>query len=121
MNAKDIIFDINKKVKNEFLIYIENEFSISFEIIKTTGLKNMKKEINNQMYYEYILTFFKRNLLLEVDKGFYDDTKKELYKFISNNYNNVFEDKQLEFITNKLLNFYYPYIKQIFIKYINSI
>ena len=120
MNEKDIIFEINKKIKNEFLIYINNEFIKTIEIVKNRELKDIENKINNQDNFNYILKLFKHHLILQVDNYFYNDTKKELLNFVKKNSNNIFNDEQLIFITNKFFNFYYPSIKQKFINYINN-
>ena len=120
MNEKDIIFEINKKIKNDFLIYINNEFIKTIEIVKNRELKNIENKINNQNNFNYILKLFKHNLILQVDNDFYNDTKKELFNFVKKKSNNIFNDEQLIFITNKFFNFYYPSIKQKFINYINN-
>ena len=116
MNLDKILDEIDNKIKNEFIKHMINEFKKTIELILST-LNTVKEPIN----YELTIKLFIENLIPELDNNFYNDTKRELFKFIKENSNDIFNEEQLNILTDKFLNLYYPYIKQEFINYLNSL
>jgi len=116
MDLDKILDEINNKIKNKFLEYIINDFIKSINLILST-LNTTKEPFN----YKLTIEFFKKNFIPEIDNNYYNNTKTELFNFIKKNYNNLFDDNQLNILTENFLKVYYPLIKKEFINYLNSL